>query len=223
MKRINKKSIIYLCIIILVIGIYYVFIRKEDYIESASNTLNLDKEISKNEDDFIDTKEKDNIVVYITGEVNNVGLYELQENSRVADIIDKAGGLTKEADIENMNLADILEDGMKIYVPKKSERLDENQNDNSNKQNNANIDIIKESRNINEQKNINKEAKSSKININTASQTELETLPGIGPSTALKIIEYRKQNGKFSCVEDIKNVSGIGESKYNKVKDLIKV
>jgi len=109
MKRINKKSIIYLCIIILVIGIYYVFIRKEDYIESASNTLNLDKEISKNEDDFIDTKEKDNIVVYITGEVNNVGLYELQENSRVADIIDKAGGLTKEADIENMNLADILE------------------------------------------------------------------------------------------------------------------
>ena len=223
MKRINKKSIIYLCIIILVIGIYYVFIRKEDYIESASNTLNLDKEISKNEDDFIDTKEKDNIVVYITGEVNNVGLYELQENSRVADIIDKAGGLTKEADIENMNLADILEDGMKIYVPKKSERLDENQNDNSNKQNNANIDIIKESRNINEQKNINKEAKSSKININTAIQTELETLPGIGPSTALKIIEYRKQNGKFSCVEDIKNVSGIGESKYNKVKDLIKV
>ena len=62
-----------------------------------------------------------------------------------------------------------------------------------------------------------------KINLNKATQTELETLPGIGPSTAEKIIEYRKENGNFKNIEDIMNVNGIGESKYNKIKDLISV
>ena len=61
----------------------------------------------------------------------------------------------------------------------------------------------------------------SKVNINTATQTELETLPGIGPSLALKIINYRKENGKFSNIEEIKNVSGIGDSKYEKLKNYI--
>lgn len=62
----------------------------------------------------------------------------------------------------------------------------------------------------------------AKININTATQTELETLPGIGPSTALKIIAYRKEKGKFKTIEEIKDVSGIGESKFNHIKDLIR-
>ena len=61
------------------------------------------------------------------------------------------------------------------------------------------------------------------ININSATQTELETLPGIGPSTALKIIKYREENGKFNSIEDIKNVNGIGDSKFNNIKDLISV
>lgn len=66
-----------------------------------------------------------------------------------------------------------------------------------------------------------KEKQNAKININTATQTELETLPGIGPSTALKIIAYRKEKGKFKTIEDIKEVSGIGESKFNNIKDSI--
>jgi len=61
------------------------------------------------------------------------------------------------------------------------------------------------------------------VNINTATQTELETLPGIGPSTAQKIIDYRKQNGKFKSIEDIKNVSGIGDVKFNNIKDSITI
>ena len=65
------------------------------------------------------------------------------------------------------------------------------------------------------------ENKNAKININKATQTQLETLPGIGPSTALKIINYRNENGNFKNVEDLKNVSGIGESKYKNIKDLI--
>ena len=69
--------------------------------------------------------------------------------------------------------------------------------------------------------NTNKSIKESKVNINTATQTQLETLPGIGPSTALKIISYRQENGKFNSIEDIKQVNGIGESKFNNIKDLI--
>ena len=63
--------------------------------------------------------------------------------------------------------------------------------------------------------------KKSKININTATQSELETLPGIGPSTATKIINYRKENGRFNSIEDIKKVKGIGDSKFSQIKDLI--
>ena len=95
---------------------------------------------------------------------------------------------------------------------------------------NTNIYISRESNNIENYNNSNKTTQNSKsntniknkkININTATQTELETLPGIGPSTALKIIEYRKQNGKFKKIEEISNINGIGENKYNKIKDLI--
>lgn len=71
--------------------------------------------------------------------------------------------------------------------------------------------------------NSSNNTKISKVNINNATQTELETLPGIGPSTALKIINYRKEKGKFNKIEDIKNVNGIGESKFNKIKEFIKI
>lgn len=222
MKKINKKTIIYVCIIILITGIYYFFIKKDDYIEDISNTntLILNEGSSEKKDNFIDTKKKNNIVVYITGQVKDEGIYELEENSRISDAIDKAGGLTEEADIRNINLAYMLEDGTKIYIPKKDENITDNNSNSDMKNNNG---YISNNSGIGETKDVKTNSQNSKVNINTASQTELETLPGIGPSTALKIIEYRKENGKFTRIEDIKNVSGIGESKYNKVKDLIKV
>lgn len=222
MKKINKKTIIYVCIIILITGIYYFFIKKDDYIEDISNTntLILNEGSSEKKDNIIDTKKKNNIVVYITGQVKDEGIYELEENSRISDAIDKAGGLTEEADIRNINLAYMLEDGTKIYIPKKDENITDNNSNSDMKNNNG---YISNNSGIGETKDVKTNSQNSKVNINTASQTELETLPGIGPSTALKIIEYRKENGKFTRIEDIKNVSGIGESKYNKVKDLIKV
>ena len=69
----------------------------------------------------------------------------------------------------------------------------------------------------------NKQNRNSKVNINVATQSELESLPGIGPSTALKIVNYRKENGKFKTIDDIKQVSGIGDSKFNNIKNLIAV
>ena len=102
---------------------------------------------------------------------------------------------------------------MKIHIPRKNENINEIQD-------NTKSYISIDSNNKDNDKTNNKNIK---VNINTANQAELETLPGIGPSTALKIIEYRKENGKFNNIEDIKNISGIGDSKFNKVKEFIRV
>ena len=211
----NKKYIIFIAIIIVcIIGIYYLFIKEKDYIKydselSVLNKIenNTNKEESKNKD----IKEK--ITIYITGAIKNQGVYELEEKSRIVDCIEKAGGLTEDADLKNINLAYVIEDGMKIYIPKNS--------DNNEVKDDTNLYVYKEKNNTINSDNINLETQNNKIDINTASQTELETLPGIGTSTALKIINYRKENGKFKNIEEIKNVSGIGDSKYSKIKDLI--
>lgn len=217
MKKLNKNIIVYTFMIIFVVGIYYLFIRDKDYIESNSNVniLEINKENTEIEDNLSNTKEniEEKIVIYITGAVKNEGIYDMKKNSRIADSIEKAGGLTEEANIENINLAYILEDGMKIHIPKKNENINEIED-------HTNAYLSKENTISESSKNINND---EKININTATQTELETLPGIGPSTALRIIEYRKENGKFNSIEDIKKISGIGDRKFSQIKDLIKI
>lgn len=173
------------------------------------------------------------IYVYITGEVNNPGVVILDEESRIVDAINAAGGTTVKANISKVNLVYVLDDGMKVNIP----------NDNDLK-NNPNFEYItmnsgdggKDDYSSNSgsassiDKSSNRESSSSNsdsyksytvVNINTATQTELETLPGIGPSLALKIINYRKENGKFSTIDEIKNVNGIGENKFNNLKEYI--
>lgn len=218
MQKINNKKIILTVIIIVsIIIIYKIFTKEDSYIENIKENNN----IEINQENSISTKEESKsqkIIIHITGQVKNEGIYELEENSRIADCIEKAGGLTNEANIKEINLAYILEDGMKIYIPKINE--DYKNVDNTDAYvSKENSDIDNSDKNINTSKST---SKTTKININTASQTELETLPGIGTSTALKIINYRKENGKFNNIEDIKKVSGIGDSKFSKIKDLIK-
>lgn len=220
--KFNQKTTFYILIIsIIVVAIYFTFIKEEDFLESNTN-LNIlvsNEENTKTQDNSLDEKNNETsnkIIIYITGAVRNEGVYELKENSRIADIIEEAGGLTEEANINNINLAYILQDGMKVYIPKKGENVNEI-NDNTNIYVSRDESVTKNSENIESNSN------TDKININTATQKELETLPGIGEATALKIINYRNKNGKFSCIEDIKKVSGIGDSKYSKIKDLIKV
>lgn len=159
-------------------------------VENTANSNSSDENITDNA-----------IIVYICGAVKESKVISLKEDSRIADAIEAVGGLTQDADLTNINLAYILEDGEKIYIPKKGEKIEETDS----------------SVNTSSQTT----SKLQKININKASQTELETIPGIGPSTALKIINYRKENGKFSTIEDIKNVSGIGDAKYESMKDYI--
>lgn len=195
----NFKKVIFLSIFVIIIVIYLIYNNlKNDSNEIVEENIYVE---STNE-----VKEKSKIVLHITGEVNKPGIIEIDEGSRLADAIEAVGGLTPNANINKINLAYVVQDGQKINIP------DVNTVDTSNYiTENIGENIIIEDTKTN--KNL--------VNINTATQTELETLTGIGPSTALKIIKYREENGKFKTIEDIKNVSGIGDSKFESIKDEI--
>ena len=211
----DKNYKIILIIVIAILGAIGYFVYAKDESPQIEN-LNIDN-TSTNESNK-ETKENIKIVVHVSGQVNQEGIVELEQNCRVSDAIEKAGGLKEDADISNINLAEILEDGTKIHIPKKGELEQSMPTDNSNFQGSG----IQASSSSKTSSNPTS-SKSTIVNINTASQTELEALPGIGPSTALKIINYRKENGKFKTIEDIKKVSGIGDAKFEKIKALIKV
>lgn len=134
----------------------------------------------------------------------------------------KHGGVREDAYVEDINLAYKLEDGMKIHIPTKQEKENEPKQEGTNEQKTEDY-VTTSSGTSGEDKasSSSKTPKDAKVNINTATGTLLETLPGIGPSTANKIMTYRKEKGKFSKIEDIKEVSGIGEAKFNRIKDLI--
>lgn len=177
-------------------------IEGSEEIEEVENETNNESNIDGEDE------EVEEIIVHITGEVNKPGIVILNKNSRIADAINKAGGATKEADLNQINLAYILEDGQKIYIPNKNEKIDEDE-------------YITEGNGNNIGNNNSKEGE--KVNINEAMQTELEELPGIGPSLASRIIEYREQNGDFKKIEELQNVKGIGDAKYNDIKDKVTV
>lgn len=185
--------------------------------------------IFDNDDAKATTKKKEvkstnTVFVDIKGAVKNPGVYEVSSNSRIIDVIEKAGDLKKEADTSIINLSKRVKDEMYIIIYTKDEV-------NSYKDNNtSSSEVVKEI----EDKiicpdsdndaclNNSSDSKSSKVNINTASITELQTLSGIGEGKAKKIIEYREKN-KFNSIEDILNVSGIGKSLYEKIKNDIEV
>jgi len=209
LESLNKKQkLIFFIILIIMISIIAYYTYSTLYKNSFSFSY---KENSSVINDFIENNtiststtnvsEQTSIVVYICGAVKESKVITLKENSRICDAINAVGGLTDNADLSNINLAYILEDGEKVYIPEKGEEIENNLTSSYN----------------------NSSTTNNKININKASQTELETIPGIGPSTALKIINYRKENGKFLKIEDIKNVSGIGNTKYESMKDYITV
>lgn len=179
--------------------------------EKENTTINASIEESKN-----DIKEKENkeepkemgtgIFVHIDGWIQNPGVYEIKENDRVNTIIEKAGGLKEGASIKSINLAARLSDGDKIYIPNREEEKQ--------------IETTEVKRNNTGTVKI---TKNSKININKASISELKQITGIGESTANKIIDYRENVGKFKKIEDIKEVKGIGDSKYESIKDKITI
>lgn len=142
------------------------------------------------------------LVVHVAGAVAKSGVYRLPPGSRVADAIAAAGGPAAEADVDSLNLAQPLVDGQKVWVPKKGEAPAPGAGGVSAPGGGA-------------------MPAGGKVNINTAGLAELDTLPGIGPSLAQRIIDYRAAHGPFRSLEDLKNVSGIGEKRFDELKDYI--
>lgn len=208
----KKQKIIVIAIAgIVVIGIMYFIYNKNQVKED----INIENEILVNNVITNENNTNDDIVIiHITGSVKNPGIVKLKEGSRIDDAIESAGGLTENADITKVNLAYVVEDGTKIKIPSASEE-DIGDEDIIDSKSGDNIII--------EENAVPSNNSTQTININKATEKEFETLPGIGPSLASKIIEYRNQNGKFESIEDIKNVNGIGDNKYEKIKDLITV
>jgi competence protein ComEA len=207
--KIKKYVTVVVIALIVISGIIYNFYKNnfgyENIIEKnesiQTNTI-LNSQNETNEEN------RNEIKVYVTGEVKSPGVISLEEGARLEDAIEKAGGLTENANIKNVNLAYIIEDGLKIYIPNKDEE-------------NVEYLITENGDGIIEETEI--VSSESKININTASLEKLTELPGVGEALAQRIIDYRTANGKFTSIEELKNVSGIGDKKFENLRDSVSI
>lgn len=176
---------------------------------------NVSKEENKETEETI--KLKDNkIAVDIKGEVKNQGVYYLYDGSIVEDLIKEAGGLTDKASLDLVNRAEKLTNNKCVVIPSKEESAETKESTKDSKE--KSIPTISGNGGLNSSNDNN-----GIININTADESELTKINGIGPSKAKAIISYREENGSFKSIEDIKNVSGIGEGTFLKIKDSISV
>lgn len=227
----QKKNFIIIIVIIAISSVFLIknnkFIEKNDsYVVSGaeSEKSNLENnDIEKNDNNQGDFSKIENIEdvktvdkpenmtkkisIYISGAVNSPGVVELKSNDRLMEGVKLCDGLTDEADTNRINLAMKVKDEGHYIIPKEGEEIalnDSNENvENNNNDNNSG------------------EGESEKININSASKEELDSLPGVGEVTAQKIIDYREENKEFKSIDEIKNVKGIGENKFNDLKDYI--
>lgn len=218
MNLTQKQKMIILIVVILVAGLgifgLFKYLYSEEKISDGLQNSVDQNELEENViEQFELKKDKGNILVHVIGEVKTPGVVRLNEGARIIDAINECGGYSENADLSKVNLAYILEDGVQIYIPRVGENL-ENRELMSGE---AGEEVISESASY------EANGRNIKVNINKANEEKLKTLPGVGESMAKKIIEYREKNGKFSNVEDIKKVNGIGESKYNNLKEFITI
>ena len=157
------------------------------------------------------------IGIHIKGEVNNPGYYEVKNGSRLNDVIKKAGGKTNDADLNRVNLAQKVIDGEEIIIPKKGEPLDTATN--------SNLYYTQENKfdKENGYDRLSQEINSEIVNINSADMYQLCRISGLGESTAEEILTYRKKKGAFKSIEEIKNVKGISDRKFEEIKDKITI
>lgn len=180
--------------------LYSSFDKEEELTEMNEGTLAM---VEANIEEKNETKDIEKIMVMmadIKGAVVNPGVYEIDEGGRVVDLIELAGGLAEDADTAAINFALYVQDEMAIYVPRIGENV------------NAALPVL-----------VGETAGNGTVNLNSAGSSELQTLPGIGPAKAEAIIEYRETNGPYKSIEDLKEISGIGDKTFEKLKDLISV
>ncbi len=195
---------------------------KEDDKAIAKFIKKEDKDNSKGKD-----KSKEEKIMYkvdIKGQINNPGIYSLEAGSRVIDVINMAGGLTENANTTVINLSKKIIDEMVIiiYSNYEVENFEATKEIEKQVQEKCLGDTIKNDACIEDNTDTSSDI-STLISINTATKEDLTKLPGIGEAKALDIIKYREENGDFKDIEEIKNVSGIGDSLFAKIKDYITI
>jgi len=152
---------------------------------------------------FLNEENTSKIKVFVSGEIRNSGVYELEKGNRVIDLIEKAGGIKESGDIQSINPARVLKDGESITIESKTPISISNETDKM---------VIAD-----------RSFQSNKININKASLEDLKKLSGIGDVKGQAIIDYREENGPFTDIEELKEVSGIGEKTFEKIRDQISI
>ncbi len=195
----------YLCMILLACICAMLGCRRKEEILFADVETDLHTQMTDKEPETFEMQSeagiapKQRLLVHICGAVNTPGVYEFDENDRIYQAVEKAGGFTHEADTEYLNMAEALADGMKIYIPTTEETIE-----------------MKSGEKVLENAD-------GRIDLNTAGVSELCTLPGIGEAKAKSIIEHREKVGRYTSIEEIMDVEGIKEGLFNKIKDSIKV
>lgn len=200
--KIEKKWLLVAGIILFVVFVvitYYLSANKKDEVKWTAATTNTSTVASFSQSQVADSEQK--ILVDIKGEVNKPGVYELTGDARMKELVMLAGGLTKNAEERQLNLAEKLTDQQMVYVPNKKEAKE------------MEVAETKQSG----------QAQNDLIDINTADSEQLQELSGIGPAKAQAIIEYRDENGPFKSVDELKEVSGFGEKTVEKLRESIKI
>ena len=201
----QKKMIIIAGVFVVLIFIYYISTINRGY-----EYADINETIIEGEENFVNKEvleDKKEIIIHITGAVESEGIVKIKEGDRIKDAIEAAGGLAIDANLKEVNLAYKLKDGQKVYIPRTTDTEEEITI------NHENGETVIVDQGIQETITM--------VNINTATEEQLRTLPGVGEETARKIIEYRQLNGRFVAIQDIKNVTGIGEAKFENIKNYI--
>lgn len=199
----HKWIIIILCILV---GIYFLWpiitegntIMPDSSVLAAdtskvNNTANQDNNSISTNNDAVPNDEENTVIVYVTGAIQSPGLYKVPSRSTIGDVIKEAGGALPYGDIESINLAENVQSGQHIHIR------------------------------FNFHGNPESLLRNQKVNINTATIKELDSLPGIGPTMAKRIDEYRQSKGAFTSIEDIKHVKGISDGVFKKLRDKITI
>ena len=231
-----KKNLKWVILTFFIIGIVFLFFLNNYSKSAKKETLKEEPEelIFKEEKEETNKKDdqKENVFVDIKGAIANPGVYELEQNKKVIDVVNLAGGFLENANTQTINLAKKVTNEMVIIIytneeiklamtEEKTAKVIDNtcvcpvlKNDACINKN----ETKKDTTTSNEQETI-----TEPININTASASDFDKLPGIGASKAESIVQYREKNGPFEKIEDLKEISGIGDALFEKIKDYITI
>ncbi|MFA5839799.1 MAG: helix-hairpin-helix domain-containing protein [Candidatus Margulisiibacteriota bacterium] len=204
LRDLNREQQLLLAGLIFIIIAGFGVMLYRHYVSNGSSAILIDppqNEIFQNNPPIIN---QDKLIVHISGAVRKEGVYKLNFGDRVMDVIRMAGGETALADLSSLNLAEMVKDGQKVVVPGKPCEISGGSGD----------PVIRKSGTL---------SLNARVNLNSANEKELQKIPGVGPSTAKKIIECRTANGPFTKPEDLMKVKGIGKGKFEKMKEKIMI